>query len=339
MRFYLTLALGGLLGFAAGYAAFRTVTGRSVVAGLEVASWPVRRALTSEQESEISHQKLEGLLAMCRRPPGNSRDVALYAAVQDLSAEDFRALGADLVNLRQFEKLPRDTARNLIEAALDRWLEIDREGALTWVKAARVFAETVLAEDQVLDARNSLFEKMVQVLARREPEWLLDHALESSPRTGRPEGIRKAFTELVMRNPVVARQRLEQITDNDDRKAAQKAFVEGLARINPSEALSYALAMSSKGDQTQVSRAIFEQAGERGIGTFREILQRAPQEMQRSASAGLLPLAERAPAEVRALIEELLSDTDGASGKLDTFPSLPFSAIRTPPAPPSGSIG
>jgi hypothetical protein len=307
MRFPLTMFAVAAVSFGAGYAVFRTRTGGAVANVIEVASWRLPSAGAGD-DRRTSAQKLDDLLALTKKPATLARDRALFAAINALSAHDLRALSTDVMALlERFEKLPQDLQGMLAEATMDRWLEIDAESALAWVKAARSIAETVLRPDQGLYSNNLAFGGMVTALARHQPDWLLENAREISSKLGREAAIQSAIAQLAMIDIADARRRVGTL-DEIDGRAATQGLLQSLVRTDPISAVTLALSLpKTQMFDDGILRVMFA-ADENGSAVLAQIIRLLPAEQRGKAWIGLGRLAGSEPAATRELFDRLQSE-------------------------------
>jgi hypothetical protein len=313
VRIPLTILAVAAVGSVAGYAVFRTRGGRSVAAVLEVASWRLGSTAPAGEDRREPMQKLADLLALAATPPSLARDRALYEGIVAMSARDFRALGADLIGLSErFEKLPGDLQGMLAETTMDRWLEIDADGALAWVKAARLIAETVLTGNETLQQGNPAFEGMLRALARHQTDWLLDFARETPAKLGREEAIANAMWNLATTNLSDALRRHDKFEQESDRRAAAQGLLGGWVRGDPAAAAAFALSLPDNSVRdTGVLQAMIV-AGESGSAAFMAVFRVLPKEQQGAGWVGLGVLAQSQPATARQLLDELVSENEFA---------------------------
>lgn len=313
MRIPLTIFAVAAVGSVSGYAIFRTRGGGSVAAVLEVASWRLRSTAAAGEDRRAPMQKLADLLALAAKQPTLARDRALYEAIMAMNTRDFHALGADLIGLRErFENLPGDLQGMLAETTMDRWLEIDADGALAWVKAARLIAGTVLTDNETLQQGNPAFEGMLTALARRQPDWLLDFARETPTKFGREAAIANAMQTLATINLSDERRRCEAFEQAGDRAAAAQGLLERWVQVDPAAAAAFALSVpDNRVCDTGVFQAMVA-AGESGSAAFMAVFRVLPKERQGAVWIGLNVLAQSQPATARQLLDELVSENEFA---------------------------
>ena len=299
-----------LVSFGAGYAVFRTRTGRTVAAVTDVAGWRLQSAVPADEDRREPEQKLDDLLALAAKPSSLTRDRALSAAISAMTAEDFRALVADpLAMSARFEKLSRDTQKMLAEAMMDRWLEIDADGALAWLKAPRVAAETALRPDQSFG--------MLSSLARWNPERLLELARAPAPRLDRSDAIYVAMEKLAANNPAEAQRKLATFDQEKDRRLAMQGFLSGWASVDPKATAVFARSLTDLATRKSGFLGAVYSAADKGSAAVAEIFQLLPEELRRYKWSGLSALALAQPAAARQLLGDLVSQQQLAAGNPD----------------------
>lgn len=313
VRFPLTIFVVAAVGSLSGYTIFRTRVGTSVATVLDVANWDLGSTAPVDEDRREPMQKLADLLPLTAAPPSLSRDRALYDAIVAMNTRDFRALSADLIGLTErFEKLPGDLQGMLAETTMDRWIEIDAEGALAWVKAARLIAETALTGNQTLQEGNAAFNGMLTALARHQPDWLLDFARQTPVKLGREAAIASVMRNLATTNLSEARQRYDEFEQESDRRAAAQGLLGGWVHANSAAAAVFALSLPDNGMRdTGVLQAMIA-AGESGSAAFMSVFRILPKEQQGAGWVGLGVLAQSQPATARQLLDELVSENEFA---------------------------
>jgi hypothetical protein len=313
MRLVLSMFVVAAIGFGAGYAVFRTRTGAAVAAVVEVAGWRLESVVAADQDHRESGQKVDELFALAAKPPSLAQARALYAAIEAMNAQDFRALGADPAALAaRFEKVPFDLRHMIADAMMDRWLRIDEEGALAWVKSARLVAEAALKPEQKLESK--AFDGLVAALARHRPDWLFDLSRETAANAGRATAIESAMWRLAERDPADALRRLAMFDQEDDRRAAAQGLVRGWARVDPVAAAGFALSLTDADARYDALRTVMFAAGDRSGASVAEVFHVLPENERRYIWPGLSYLALERPAAARQLLETLVSQDHLAAG-------------------------
>ncbi len=196
MRLPLAPIACSLLSFVAGYVAFHP--GWRKAAPLSDGSAESFRAAAEAiskgdlLEKASPHERVGWLLETCRQPRGYMRDFAMYEAVQRLQPADFLAAFADLQKFgTQMMAMSDEAGRGLIREGIERWLNVDRDGALRTLTAARMLVDSQTLKLPEFDDED--IAPLYSVLARREPEWMHQEVGSLGPKTARGAGVRALF--------------------------------------------------------------------------------------------------------------------------------------------------
>lgn len=231
--------------FTAGYAAFYPGWRRSPPLGNGMASSFTRPSEPIEPDDLLAkaspQQRVSRLLEVCRQADSLGRDHTLYEAIQRMQPADFLAVVTDLPALaRELRAMKAYVRQALIEASLDRWLEIDEPNALRWLAASRAVIESGTIELPEMDFSDMW--AAYTVLARKEADWTFKQVGTLGPKMQRSAAIGSLLIEGVQRDPRKAREWLDSFRGSKDWAVAFDAYVRGLGRSDPRAAVEMALA-------------------------------------------------------------------------------------------------
>ncbi len=240
----MTVAAASALGFLAGYVAFHRIWNKAP----QLSDGSRRSfARTAEQiaagdllTNASPQERVGWLLEICRQPSSLKRDHALYEAIQRMQPGDFLAALADLPAFgEEMVEMKNEVRYALIQAGMERWLEVDKDGALRWLSAARMIVESGTMSLPSMDSGDGA--ALYGVLARSHPEWLFEQTTKLGTKTQRATAIRSLLNESVQRDPRQARIWLESYRGTQDWKDAFSVYVTGLALSDPRTAMDMAL--------------------------------------------------------------------------------------------------
>lgn len=267
VRAVYTLPVSLLVGFGVGFFVFR---GPGPLATSSVAAQGRAENRTSTSagfdSAEDTSTKAQRLIAAALR---NGRDLErnndLYLAVEALTADDFRRLLGDLgavkAMIEKVQHIGAGTGNILIGALINRWLEVDPEKVMTW--APRVV--------ELIPAREQSRSFILEALAKKRPEQLLELAATRKDPAERAEFIAPALRELTVQNAAKARAWLERCTDPADREAAEKAIREGTVQADPLRAVELAAACKNRDEALGLMVRAKNQASQMGRGILRQL--------------------------------------------------------------------
>jgi hypothetical protein len=213
-----------------------------------------------------ANAKAERLMAAAMRKGDRSeRDREMHVAVDALTADDFRRLGADADALKAMaEKLKGNdwrTNRDLLGMLLARWLKLDPGGMTAWAPQALEFLpKGQLIRLWVLD----------ELGAKQFPEMLALAQTRKDP-SEREEIIARALRELTLRDPAKGRAWLAEFTDDFDQRVADKAFRMGIVQADPLRAIELVGTIKNQQDGYEVLRLAVETAARMGTGVLRQL--------------------------------------------------------------------
>ena len=229
-------------------------------------------------ENAAPHERVSWLLEICRQPDGLARDHALYVAIQRMKPGDFLAAIADLRGLGDELIAMNGTVRaGLIEASMERWLGVDKEGALRWLAATRQIIESGAINVPPMGSHD--LGAAYRVLAAREPEWLREQIAKLGPKTQRRTAICVLMSAETERDPKKARAWLETFRGSKEWGEVLSAYLTGLSASDPGAAMNLA--------QTEDGARSSGDAGGLAANVFLSTAMRSP-----SLAAELLPKLE-----------------------------------------------
>lgn len=230
------------------------------------------RGMLAGRFSAASEDRVAALFAAFDEREPLRRDAAIFRAIEQLEPGDALGAPGDLAALiERVEKLPRDLWPHVAEAILERWLAIDPAGAFRWLETTQKMVALNAEAFGTWDPQT--FSKSIEVLARREPEGAIRHALtlpaNAAPGFPRGEGrgavLRAIFMELSARDPAAARRRLAELPEAD-RKDARDGMKWGLAKTDPTAALAMTLGVPGPLDMNSVGMLVSAAARTRRRG-------------------------------------------------------------------------
>jgi len=191
-------------------------------------------------------ERVRWLLEICRQPNGLARDHALYKAIQRMQPSDFFAGLADLPAFgRQMVAMSHDARQVLIEAAMERWFDVDENGAMRSLAAAQAIVESNALDLPAMG--ESDLSVLHRTLATRAPEWMRGQIDKLSEATGREIALRTLMSAEAQRDPRKAREWLESFRGGKEWADAFAAYVTGLSVSDPRAAMELALTGDGEG--------------------------------------------------------------------------------------------
>ncbi len=268
-------------GFLSGYLSFLAlfpVAPRSPVPPLDP---PPEGSPTRVSQAPVD--RVAALLAACRERDPLRRDAALFQAIERLQPDDLASLAGDpAALLSRVEKVPWAIRRHMLEAILERWVDVDPEGALrafgspTWIAALGTLGAA--------DPARMVTAPLLHVLARREPQWMFAHARTFSARNARQTALRTVFEQVAGRDPAQARRWLADLSAEDDRRSAERGFTRGLAGSDPAAALAFLRTEADPEKRAALSREFVQGSAGQSPALAREAIASAGEH----ASSGIL---------------------------------------------------
>ncbi len=184
-------------------------------------------------------ERVRWLLELCARPSGLARDHALYEAIQHMQPGDFLAAVADLPTLGQnLATMSGDVRSALIQAGMERWLEVDRDGALRTLALVRGIVELDAVKLPPMGGGD--LGMAYEILAMREPQWMHEQIDKLGQKTGRETAMNVLMSADAARDPKKAREWLETFRGNKEWNGMFSAYVNGLAESDPRGAFEMA---------------------------------------------------------------------------------------------------
>lgn len=259
VRLPLQLAAIGLAGFLLGRL-FVNVPARTQAAQnsagdrrVEVAGAPLAHFNDSDVQSTPGQtapiaQKLKSAAA---EKDQFKRAEFLVAVLDTMTAEDFRALGIDgIVSALEDPTSEYHSYLGTLDPFVRRWLELDRDEAV----------RTILSTPE---------DPKWFVLAKVDPEAVIEHCLTDPSILGRSLYVRVAFESLAMRDTRAARRFLERVPDPKIRKEMEDRIARGIAASDPITAMARARELNSE----SVFVAAVDSARKMGPGVVRQVLE------------------------------------------------------------------
>ncbi|MEO8351098.1 MAG: hypothetical protein ABI680_05165, partial [Chthoniobacteraceae bacterium] len=177
-------------------------------------------------------ERVRWLLELCAQPSGLARDHALYEAIQHMQPGDFLTAFADLPTLGQkLAAMNGEVRFALIQASMERWLEVDREGALRMLALVRGIVELDAVKLPPMGGGD--LGTAYEVLAMREPEWFHEQIDKLGEKTGRETAMNVLMSADAARDPKKAREWLETFRGSKEWNTMFSAYVNGLAASDP----------------------------------------------------------------------------------------------------------
>jgi hypothetical protein len=149
-----------------------------------------------------------------------------------------------------------------VDALIARWFVVDPEGALPAIRELE--KKLIRSPGSVWQGSGEFF----KAVARVRPEALLGALPEKASWNRSDFTIPAAFTSLATRDPPAARRFLERVADPDQRKAAEIAIAQGIAKNDPLAAVALAHTLNS----ADVFQAALKAAEHAGAGTLHAVL-------------------------------------------------------------------
>ena len=283
MRHILPIAAAALASFVLGFAGIWWMDRASPPAGesravtLAPAQKSVPRVGRTDESPAASKERIDAVIANYHKDSGPTRDHDLYAALRKLDARDFPA-GAEamLALLNPSPHWISGSNRELCEAWIDCWLDVDAPGALRFLGTSP-FLEKI---DQSMkgmrpeDRAYSLAGAPYQVLARWEPDWTFQYLAGKPPGADRDVGIYVLLEQTARQDSAKARQFLASFSDGVNRRDAVQGFVAGLSEGNARASFDVAMAEAAGPFRQQLLMTAMGGASSRGVATVSELLDR-----------------------------------------------------------------
>jgi hypothetical protein len=197
---------------------------------------------------------------------------------------DFLSAVADLPAIGRELEAMGNPRPGVIEACLERWLDVDRENLLRFLAATQTIIESETLKLPQIGAGD--LHAAYVVLARREPDWFAERLGTLGEKLARSAAVGALLQTTVQTNPKKAREHLESFRGTAEWKAAFTAYVQGLTLSDPAAAMDLALSPDGRNINKDGAYLI--------ANTFIVAMQRSP-------SAGFKLLPKLDPEERRSL--------------------------------------
>jgi hypothetical protein len=263
MRFPIAATTCSLIGFVAGFGVFSAIAppqkGEVKEPKLMASATSKARAVPEYSGEPSASQKvrIDNFINLCKRPGGLKRDHDVFASLLAMDSADFLAMVGNYPEfIQRLEKFPPALRAGLMVAALEHWLDIDRDGALRTLSEKPASGSLAYA---------------INVLGWREPEWL--HSLICGPRSSEFRTlIQGSWHQFTQRDSRRARTWLAELRDPKDRQQAEWGLMWGLAEVDPQAAMEYAFSGPTGMERTNRIETAFFFSRKRGEGVTQEWL-------------------------------------------------------------------
>jgi hypothetical protein len=180
MRFSTAPVALVLVAFAAGYGVSRNWSSARAVGARNIKP-AVRSAPLIARTEAFDGSAAERLIALCKQPGSLARDQKIFEALQSMNGSDFFEGVADFPSfVKRLEQLPPGMRDIVAEAAMQRWLEVDADGAKRWLRSAQIF--TMLGQSREGWAPSFMM-TLFSLLGRNDPAWAYSTYNEMKPGT------------------------------------------------------------------------------------------------------------------------------------------------------------
>lgn len=244
-RFALRWGLPPLLavgGFAIGYVVFFPGLASSRLSDGSEASFHQTASKISEGnllEKASPLERVAWLLEVCKQPRSLHRDAALFETIQRLQPGDFMAAVTDVSELSKWFSSMDDKLRaDVIEAVVERWMEVDEEGLLRWLPIAQRIVDSGALKLPQMSAAD--LGAIYSVVARRNPAWAFEQLKSLGAKMRPPVAIEALMRSAVESGSPQAERWLASFKDGPHYKRALKAYINALAPMDPERALNKA---------------------------------------------------------------------------------------------------
>jgi hypothetical protein len=186
-------------------------------------------------------ERVQWLLEICKQPRSIKRDDALFSAIQQMQPSDFMAAITDLPELaRQMGAMESDLRAELIQAGIERWMDVDEAGLLRWLPVARNVLESDTWKLPKIGERD--LGAIYAVLAQRKPGWMFEQIKELGPKMERTAAARAVIQSAVEAGLPQAEAWLASFKDQAEYLPARRTYLRAIAKADPERALTLALA-------------------------------------------------------------------------------------------------
>jgi hypothetical protein len=292
-----------IVAFVAGYLTFAPAR-KSISSSLQPA---VRAIQTESPDQPTSSERVERLRDLSSQPAGLARDHDLYKAVQSLQPADFpaaienaRSQGADssafpfvfpggqmamtfAPHTNRIDALlfgpttnridallfgPTPMPSPIVEACMERWMDVDADGALRWVTAAWSTVDPEAAPPLAIREINAL----CKVIAKRRPEWILEKTIGLADEDTRNSALCTILTEVASREPQRAREWIKKVAEGERQQELLTAYIEGAAVSDPSGALEVIQSLDEPRGHFDLIKRLVDEVSHRAPSRLSEVL-------------------------------------------------------------------
>jgi hypothetical protein len=192
-------------------------------------------------EKASSLERVAWLLEICAQPKSLNRDHALFEAIQHLQPSDFLAAVADVNELsNRFSAMDGKLRVEVIEAVIERWMDVDEEGMIRWLALAQGILESGTLKLPPMGAQD--LGAIYGVLARRKPGWTFEQLQSLGPKMQPAAAVNAVMRSAVEAGSPEAERWLTSFKGGPFYEAALASYAETLARTDPERALNRVLA-------------------------------------------------------------------------------------------------
>jgi len=224
----------------------------------------------------------ERVIALCEKPGSLARDHELFELLQAMNGKDFLMAVADFPALaRRFEKLPPDSRFMMAQAAIDRWLEVDADGAKRWLGGAQSLMKHLPA-GHGRDLEPGILYAIVPSLARNDPFWCRAQLDKIESKDSRQRAFSSLLTEVARTDPKGGREIFAELTDPQEKAGVLAGLAAGLAESDPQSLPDVLRGISDPGARSQAMFTAIYNSGKGGAAAIRELLSQVDDPKQRS---------------------------------------------------------
>jgi hypothetical protein len=206
-------------------------------------------------------ERVAWLMEICAQPRGLKRDHTLFEAIQRLQPGDFAAAITDLPELSKWlTAMDADLRAEIIQACIERWLEVDEAGLLRWLPVAQKIVESGSLNLPKIGERD--LGALYLALARRKPGWMFENLEQLGPKLGRGAALQAAIQAAVEEGSPQAGQWLAKFKGTPEYGPARMTYINTLAKSDPEQALTFTLS-EMPGNPALAQRIITDCAAQR----------------------------------------------------------------------------
>lgn len=281
LRTWLARLLLFIGAFAAGYVAFHPAW-RKVPALTDGSSLSFKHTAERIEKEDLlgkasPQERVRWLLEICQQPALLGRNHALHAAIHRMQPGDFLSAIADLPELaRRIEAMDDETRTMLLEASLERWLDVDPTGALRSLAFIRGVVESETIPLPTIG--QSDLATTYRVLAARKPDWLREQISKLGSDMEPDLAMGALILQETKRDPRKAREWLETLRGGKNWVTIRKDYVMTLAESDPRAAMEFVV---SEGSERDLIDRLFENLAGRSPALAAELLSKLDPERSR----------------------------------------------------------